>query len=202
MRRTQLKVPARTLCPGDYPFDDPLAPPGGPAQMQTDRLLGAAESEFPSSERPVRTWAPRPIRLVGRLSVAAAVAIAATIAVALVVPLAGCGTTYTLPDRETPVEVWVEAPAAATAPVETNLLVYVGDRKAVDGPVRLAAGEVRRRVATLTMRGGKQDVSVVIGGRAVATENLKLEHRAWIVITLAGDGAKIASVDREPGTAR
>jgi len=136
------------------------------------------------------------MRLARRLAVAAAVA------VALVVPLSGCGSTYTLSERETPVEVWVATPAAQTSPFETTLLVYVGDRKAVDGVVRLAAGEVRRRVATLSMRGGKQEVSVVMGGRAVATQSVKLEHRAWIVITVTGNEAKIEAVDREPGTAR
>lgn len=189
MRRTQLKDPARTLCPGDYPMPSAVVPSVAPvpADVPTGTVVRAAGR---------RRRSPLALRLARRLAVAAA------LATALLVPLGGCGSTYTLPDRETPVEVWVEAPAAATAPFETHLLVYVGDRKAVDGAVRLAAGEVRRRVATLTMRGGKQDVSVVMGGRAVATENVKIEHRGWIVITIAGDGAKIASVDREPGSAR
>ena len=197
MRRTQLKVPARTLCPGDYPLPDAVVKPAMPQLAPAE---GTVEGRIDGVGRRARTRAPRPIRLARHVALAAA--IAAGLAVALVVPLAGCGSTYTLPDRDTPVEVWVEAPAAKTAPFETNLLVYVGDRKAVDGVVRLAAGEVRRRVATLTMRGGKQDVSVVIGGRAVATESVKLAHRGWIVITLTGNDAKIASVDREPGSAR
>ncbi len=113
---------------------------------------------------------------------------------------AGCGHTYTLSDRDTPVEVWVEAPAAATAPFETHLLVYVGDRKAIDGPVRFAAGQVRQRVATLYMRGGKQDVSVVMGGRAVATANVEIQFRAWIVVTVTGGEARVSAADREPGT--
>lgn len=113
-----------------------------------------------------------------------------------------CGHTYTLPDRDTPVEVWVEAPAAASTPVTVNLLVYVGDRKAIDGPVQFAAGQVRQRVATLYMRGGKQDVSVVIGGRAVATDSVDIQHRAWIVVTVAGNEAKVSATDREPGTAK
>lgn len=116
--------------------------------------------------------------------------------------VAACGHTYTLPDRDTPVEVWVEAPAAASAPVTTNLLVYVGDRKAIDGPVRFSAGQVRQRVATLYMRGGKQDVSVVVGGRAVATDSVDIQHRAWIVVTLNGNEAKVSAADREPGTAK
>lgn len=196
MRRTQLKVPARTLCPGDYPLVDAVPVPDAPAEPGALEVAGGAASATPVRAAGVRTRVPRPIRAVRALAVAAAVA------VALVAPLAGCGTSYTLPDRETPVEVWVEVPATTATPFATNLLVYVGDRKAVDGPVRLGAGEVRRRVATITMRGGKQDVSVVMDGRAVATANVKIEHRAWIVITVSGDGARIASVDREPGTAR
>ena len=111
-----------------------------------------------------------------------------------------CGHTYTLPDRDTPVEVWVEAPAAASAPFTTNLLVYVGDRKAIDGPVRFAAGQVRQRVSTLYMRAGKQDVSVVVGGRAVATGSVDIQHRAWIVVTVSGNEARVSATDREPGT--
>lgn len=114
--------------------------------------------------------------------------------------LAACGSTYTLPDRDTPIEIWVSAPAAATAPFATNLLVYVGDRKAIDGPVRFSAGTTLQRVAWLNMRGNRQDVSVVMDGRAVATAQVKFEHRAWIVITVSGGGATIATADREPGT--
>ena len=111
-----------------------------------------------------------------------------------------CGHTYTLAERDTPVEVWVEAPAAASAPFETHLLVYVGDRKAIDGPVRFASGQVRQRVSTLYMRGGKQDVSVVMGGRAVATASVAIQFRAWIVITVNGNEARVSAADREPGT--
>ena len=120
----------------------------------------------------------------------------------MAIGLPSCGHTYSLPDRDTPVEVWVEAPAAAAAPFEASLLVYVGDRKAVDGPVRFPAGVVRQRVSTLYMRGGKQDVSVVLGGRAVATATVTVEHRAWVVVTLTGAGASISASDREPGTAK
>ena len=129
----------------------------------------------------------------------AALAVLATLPLS---SLGACGTTYSLPDRDTPVEVYVEAPAARTSPVDAALLVYVGDKKVVDGPIRLGAGETLRKIGSVYVRGGEQTVSVVLGGRAVATENVKIAHRAWIVIALSGGEAKISSVDREPGSAK
>jgi len=160
-------------------------------------MPGAASESSPRGAR--LAPAPRAPHPLSR-GFAAVVTLGLLVGVALLAP--ACGSTYTLPDRDTPVEVWVIAPAAAAAPYETNLLVYVGDRKAVDGPVRFAAGQTRQRVTTLHMRGGTQEVSVVMGGRAVATDKVKIEHRGWVVITVSGGEARITSEDREPGTAK
>lgn len=159
--------------------------------------VGAASESSPRRAR----LAPAP-RAPHPLSRGFAAVVALGLLVGVALGAAACGSTYTLPDRDTPVEVWVVAPAAAAAPYETNLLVYVGDRKAVDGPVRFAAGQTRQRMTTLHMRGGTQEVSVVMGGRAVATDQVKIEHRGWVVITVNGGEARITSEDREPGTAK
>lgn len=94
------------------------------------------------------------------------------------------------------------APAAAQAPQRFPLLVYVGDRKAVDGTVSFPQGTTRLEAPTAHVRSGEPTVSVVLGGRTVATGTVTVKRVTWVVITLAGDTATIASSDQDPTAAR
>ncbi|MFO0932821.1 MAG: hypothetical protein U1E39_08925 [Planctomycetota bacterium] len=117
-------------------------------------------------------------------------------------PLAGCKTSWELESRDTPVHVIVVAPAAAQAPQRVPLLVYVGDRKAVDGTLSFPQGTTRLETPTVHVRSGEPTVSVVLGGRTVATGTVTVKRITWIVITIAGDSATIASSDQDPTAAR
>ena len=43
---------------------------------------------------------------------------------------------------------------------------------------------------------------MVLGGRTVATGTVTVKRITWIVLTLAGDSATIASSDQDPTAAR
>jgi hypothetical protein len=113
-----------------------------------------------------------------------------------------CKTSWELENRDTPVHVLLVAPAAAQAPQRFPLLVYVGDRKAVDGTISFPQGTTRIEAPTTYVRSGEPTVSVVLGGRTVATSTVTVKRTTWVVITLTGDSATIASDDQDPTAAR
>lgn len=116
--------------------------------------------------------------------------------------LAGCKTHWNLEDRETPVTVVLEAPAAARGDVSLPVLVYVGDHKAVDRVVRFPAGTTRIATPTSYVRAGEQRVSVVLDGRAVASETVKVRLPTWVVVRIEGTAASISASDSDPSSAR
>lgn len=122
--------------------------------------------------------------------------------VAAALPLAACKTSWELENRETPVNVVLLAPAAAQAPQRMSLLVYVGDRKAVDGTVTFPQGTTRVNAPTVYVRSGAPTVSVVLDGRAVASSAVNVQQPTFVVITLTGAGATIASDTQDPMGAR
>ena len=116
---------------------------------------------------------------------------------------AGCkNPTYRIEDRDTRVNVVVLAPGAERGEMTVPLLVYVGDRKAIDQPVRFGPGATRYDAPTVYMHSGKPEVSVVVGGRAVATQTIKAEGPSWVLVTLNGGGATISNPDKDPTAAR
>lgn len=154
--------------------------------VMPDALLATADS--PARPRPVRI-APR---VVGLRVVALAVALVASLA------NAACNTTYDVEDRETPVTVVLEAPAAARGEVSVPLLVYVGDQKAVDRVVRFAAGTTTIALPMVYLRAGTPTVSVVIGGRAVASSPVRVSQPTWVVVRIDGQTATIGTSNQDP----
>lgn len=138
--------------------------------------------------------------LLPRRSPLACAVLLALVAVAL--PLAACKTSWELESRETPVHVTLVAPAAAQAPQRAHVLVYVGDRKAVDGPVAFPQGTTRLELPTVYVRSGSPTVSVILDGRAVASSNVTVKQTTFVVVTLTASGATIASADQDPTAAR
>ena len=117
----------------------------------------------------------------------------------LAATLASCSGHYVVEDRDTPVHVWLEAPAAMQADVATHLLIYVGDRKVMDGPIRFPAGQPRIELPTAYMPGGDKTVSVVVGGGRVAAQGtVKIRHATWILVTVRGASAEIGFSPKEP----
>lgn len=116
--------------------------------------------------------------------------------------LCACKTSWDLEDRETPVHVLLVAPAAATAEQRLPLVVYVGDRKAVDGTVVFPAGTTRVAAPTLHLRAGTKPVSVILAGRSVANSNVTVKGPTWVVVTVTASGAAIASDTQDPTAAR
>jgi hypothetical protein len=129
-------------------------------------------------------------RPIARLAALALVALA----------LAACERAYRLEDRETPVHVWLEAPAAAQGEVTTHVLLHVGDLKVLDGPVRFPAGQPRVELAPVYMPAGSRAVSVVVDGRTAGRDTAKLKHATWILVSMRGNGVAISVHDREPGS--
>ena len=124
------------------------------------------------------------------------------VALAPALLLAACKTHWNLEDRETPVVVVLEAPAAARGEVSIPVLVYVGDQKAVDRLVRFPAGTTRVATPTLYVRAGETRVSVVLDGRAVASDTVKVRLPTWILVRLDGGAASISASDADPSSAR
>lgn len=167
----------------------PPAAPGG-------RPKSTHPPPSPQRTRPLPTPPPRPRARASRLG------ILLVVPVLLAASLGACKTSWDLEDRETPVHVVLVAPAAATAEQRLPLVVYVGDRKAVDGTVLFPAGTTHVAAPTLPMRAGAKPVSVILSGRSVATSNVTVKGPTWIVVTVTGTGASIASDTQDPTAAR
>ena len=116
--------------------------------------------------------------------------------------LAGCRHSYTIEDRDTPVQVLLEAPAAAQADVTIPVTVRVADRTAIDRTVRFPKGETRISAPLVYTRAGDQPVSVAVGGRTVATGTAKVHQYAWILVRIQGASATIEAFDTEPAPPR
>lgn len=104
----------------------------------------------------------------------------------------GCRTTWTVENRDTPVHVWLASPELARTGGTVRALVYVDDRKAVDGPVTFPQGVVNVKLAPLRMPAGSKRVSVVIdGGRLSAAAQVEVRGPTWIRATLSQRGIAI-----------
>jgi hypothetical protein len=119
---------------------------------------------------------------------------------ALALAAMACSHAYVVEDRETPVHVWLEAPAAVQGDVATHVTIHVGDRQVLDGPVRFPAGQTRIELPTVYLKAGERNVSVAIGGRAAARETAKVRHATWILVSIRGAAADVSVHDREPGS--
>jgi hypothetical protein len=117
---------------------------------------------------------------------------------ALLASSAGCKTTYDLEDRETPVQIVLEAPAAARGDVSVPVLVYVGDRKAVDRVVHFPAGKTTIETPMIYLRAGTPTVSVVLQGREVATQKVKVRQPTWILVRIENQTAQILVGGQDP----
>lgn len=114
--------------------------------------------------------------------------------------LAGCKTRWDVEDREAPVEVWLEAPAAAQQDVSIPAAVYVGDHRSIDRVVRFPRGQTRVAAAPVYVKAGNHPISVRVGGREVARGAASVRHHAWVLVRFVGESATIQVLDREPGT--
>jgi hypothetical protein len=137
------------------------------------------------------------------LSRAAPLLAVAAFGMAAVAGATACKTHYDFEDKETPVEVILVAPGAEKSDVTLPVLVYVGDHKAIDRTVRFPAGTTRISTPLLYLRAGEPTVSVVLQGRAVATERVRVRQPTWIVVTIESPAAAtIKSSGQDPTTAR
>jgi hypothetical protein len=114
--------------------------------------------------------------------------------------LSACKTHWDLEDRETTVEVWLEAPAAAQAEVSVPVAVYVGERRALDRMVRFPRGQTRIAEAPVYVRSGAHEITVRVHGREVARRSASVRHHAWVLVRIEGQSARVDVLDREPGT--
>jgi hypothetical protein len=122
--------------------------------------------------------------------------------VALVATLPACRTRYGLEEREAPVYVWIDVPAARTADQRVELVVTVAGRQAANGTYLFTAARPRQEMPPLYLRAGNHPVVVTRGGVVVASETVAVGHVTWIVVTIDGAGAKVARSKGEPGTMR
>ena len=65
-----------------------------------------------------------------------------------------------------------------------------------------AQGTTRLELPTVYVRSGSPTVSVILDGRAVASSNVAVKQTTFVVVTLTGAGATIASTDQDPTAAR
>jgi len=110
--------------------------------------------------------------------------------------------TFQLENRDTRVAVVVDAPASANQEMSLPLLIYVGDRKAVDRAVSFGPGRTRWTAPLVYMNAGSPTVSVTLGGRAVGSAQVKVSGAMWVLVTLRGEAASIQAVDRDPNGLR
>lgn len=121
-------------------------------------------------------------------------------ALAAVVLLAcGCGTTYDVERRETPVHVWLTAPDLAAGGGQLDALIYVGPYKVVQGPVHFPRGGPTVNLPALFIRTGQRVVSVVIDrGRLSTTQTVEIQQESWIQIVVRGGGIAIRVHEQQP----
>ncbi len=116
---------------------------------------------------------------------------------------AGCRHPYSLENRDTPVHVWLTAPEAAARGDTVEFLVYVGDKKAIEGPVRFPPGVPNVIIPAVYLRAGPHTVSVVVGrGRASARREIEVAGETWLRVTLAGNGVRVDRSSSEPPAPR
>jgi hypothetical protein len=82
------------------------------------------------------------------------------------------------------------------------LVIYVGDRKAVDQTVSFGPGRTRWTSPLVYMNAGSPTVAVTLGGREVGSAQVKVSGPVWVLVTLRGQAATIQSVDRDPNGRR
>jgi hypothetical protein len=153
-----------------------------------------------SALRPVLERPPSPRRRAPRALAAALAALG--LALAGLAALPGCRHAYGIEERESPVHVWIDVPAARTADQTVELTVTVGGLAAARGTYLFPAGRPRQEMPPLYLRAGSHPVVVTRGGRVVASDTVPVGHVTWIVVTVDGAGASVARSRAEPGTAR
>jgi hypothetical protein len=105
---------------------------------------------------------------------------------------AGCRTSWTVENRDTPVHVWLTSPELAATGGTIRALVYVGSHKAVDGPVTFPRGVENVVLAPLRMPSGNKRVSVVVdGGRLSTATDVDVVGPTWIRATVTSRGIAI-----------
>jgi hypothetical protein len=127
--------------------------------------------------------------------------VVALLALALPV-LAACNVRYGVEEREVPVYVWIDVPAALTTDQRVDLTLTVGGRQVANGTYLFPAGRPRQEMPTVYLRTGNHPVVVTRGGTVVASETVPMGHVNWLVVTIDGAGARIARTGGEPAPYR
>jgi hypothetical protein len=120
-------------------------------------------------------------------------------ALLLAAGLTSCTHNYRVEERETPVHVWIVAPALAATGGSIKALVYVGAEKAVDGTVRFPPGVSTVVLPTLHLRAGNRLVQAVMDqGTIVGSETVTIEGESWIQVQLSGRSVRIVHSEEQP----
>jgi hypothetical protein len=118
---------------------------------------------------------------------------------ALLLGLAGCTHESVVEQRETPVHVWVSAPAIGARGGSLEALIYVGSEKAVEGRLEFPRGVSTVVLPTLYVNAGEKLVQAVLArGAITASERLRIREESWIHVTLKDRTATIRLQEEQP----
>lgn len=124
---------------------------------------------------------------------------AAVLAVLATAGLSGCGTTFDLERRETPVHVWLTVPAYARTGGVVEADITVGPYRVVQGPVTFPRGTPTVALPSLYIRAGGYTVSARLqGGQVRASQVVGIEGESWIQIVVSGRSASIEVLEEQP----
>lgn len=113
--------------------------------------------------------------------------------------LGGCSSDYLVEQRQTPVHVWIAAPALGTTGGSLDALVYVGPEKAVQGVVTFPPGVTTVVLPTVYVNAGRRTVQAVLDGGAIAvSQDVSIQQECWVVVTVQGRSATVSMTREQP----
>jgi hypothetical protein len=113
--------------------------------------------------------------------------------------LGGCAHDFAVERRDTPVHVWISAPALGARGASIPALVYVGSEKAVEGTIAFPQGTSTVILPTIRMTEGKWLVQAVFAGGAITvSDDVHVKGETWIEILIQNRAATIHTSDQQP----
>lgn len=114
----------------------------------------------------------------------------------------GCSRSFEAERRETPVHVWLVAPALAAGNGAMDADISLGGRQVVRDVVRFPPGVATVELPSAYVRVGTHRVVVrLAGGRIRAAADVEIEREAWVRILVAGDSVQISLSEEQPDSA-
>jgi hypothetical protein len=120
------------------------------------------------------------------------------VAAGLLALAAGCAHDFRIEERDTPVHVWVSAPAGAGG-TRIPGLVYLGAHKILDGTLTFPPGVSTVVLPTVHVDAGRHALRAVFaGGSITLEEDVVVSKESWVHLTVAAGGVTARTTDEEP----